>query len=179
MRQQSLRETDAARKVYWETMADKLEAGRPYWEASMAADAEYKQALAKLTSEKVNTEKTVQGKNEKQGDAAVVRAKNSGKGSGSGGGKKARSESSSGGGNGENSGSDGIFGDIDPDLLIKLLDIVSRLSENDANTAFLTALRPLLREENRQKLDRAARIMKLMSILPLLSGSGIADGLFR
>lgn len=100
MRQQSLRETDAARKVYWETMADKLEAGRPYWEASMAADAEYKQALAKLTSEKVNTEKTVQGKNEKQGDAAVVRAKNSGKGSGSGGGKKARSESSSGGGSG-------------------------------------------------------------------------------
>lgn len=88
-------------------------------------------------------------------------------------------EDGSGGGNGENSGSDGIFGDIDPDLLIKLLDIVSRLSENDANTAFLTALRPLLREENRQKLDRAARIMKLMSILPLLNGSGIADGLFR
>lgn len=69
---------------------------------------------------------------------------------------------------GDNSDGGGIFGDIDPEMLIKLLGIVSKLGENDANTAFLTALRPLLREENRPKLDRAASIMKIMSILPLL-----------
>ncbi len=74
---------------------------------------------------------------------------------------------------------DGIFGDIDPEMLLKLFDIVSKMSENDKNTALLTALRPHLREENRLKLDRAARLMKLMSIIPLLRESGIADEFFK
>ncbi len=68
----------------------------------------------------------------------------------------------------DSTGGDGIFGDIDPELLIKLLGIVSKLGEDSPGTAFLNALRPLLREENRPKLDRAASIMKIMSILPLL-----------
>ena len=75
--------------------------------------------------------------------------------------------SSGGSQDGENADG-GIFGDIDPEMLLKILTVVSKLGEDDANTAFLTALRPLLREENRPKLDRAARIMKLMSIIPLL-----------
>ncbi len=74
---------------------------------------------------------------------------------------------------------DGIFGDIDPEMLLKLFDIASKMSENDKNTALLTALRPHLREENRLKLDRAARLMKLMSIIPLLRESGIADEFFK
>ncbi len=57
-----------------------------------------------------------------------------------------------------------------PELLIKLLDIVSKLNESDENTALLTALRPLLRAENRPKLDRAAQILKLMSILRIING---------
>ena len=61
-------------------------------------------------------------------------------------------------------------GGIDPELLIKLLDIVSKLNESDENTALLTALRPLLRAENRPKLDRAAQILKLMSILRIING---------
>jgi len=71
---------------------------------------------------------------------------------------------------GDEEGSGGAFGniDIDPELLIKLLGIISKLGEDSADTAFLTALRPLLREENRPKLDRAAGILKIMSILPLL-----------
>mgnify|MGYP007101996871 CR=1 FL=1 len=68
----------------------------------------------------------------------------------------------------DDAGSGGMFGDIDPEFLIKLLGIVSKLSEDNADTAFLTALRPLLREENRPKLDRAAGILRIMSILPLL-----------
>ena len=69
---------------------------------------------------------------------------------------------------GEEDTDGGVFGSIDPEMLIKLLGIVSKLGEDNANTAFLSALRPLLREENRPKLDRAAGIMKIMSILPLL-----------
>ncbi|MBO6301982.1 MAG: hypothetical protein J6N15_06055 [Ruminiclostridium sp.] len=63
--------------------------------------------------------------------------------------------------------------DIDPELLLRLLDIVSKLGEEDKYTGLLRALRPLLREENRVKLDRAERLMKLMSLLPLLRGLGI------
>lgn len=63
--------------------------------------------------------------------------------------------------------------DIDPELLIKILGIMSAMGGNDANTALLTALRPLLREENRPKLDRAAQLMKLMSLIPLLRDAGI------
>ena len=77
------------------------------------------------------------------------------------------------------SGADSLFGDIDPEMLLKLFDIVSKLGENDMNTALLAALRPHLRAENRQKLDRAARLMKLMSIIPLLRDSGRADNLFK
>lgn len=66
----------------------------------------------------------------------------------------------------------GASADIDPELLIKLLGIVSAMGGDDANTALLNALRPLLREENRPKLDRAARLMKLMSLIPLLRDAG-------
>ncbi|MBQ9483360.1 MAG: hypothetical protein IJU82_04145 [Ruminiclostridium sp.] len=70
--------------------------------------------------------------------------------------------------NGENSD-----GGIDPDTLLKILDIMSKLGENDKYTDLLRALRPLLREDNRRKLDRAEMILKLMSVLPLLGENGL------
>ena len=70
-------------------------------------------------------------------------------------------------------GEDGGSADIDPELLIKILGIMSAMGGNDANTALLNALRPLLREENRPKLDRAAQLMKLMSLIPLLREAGL------
>ncbi len=79
----------------------------------------------------------------------------------------------SGGENDSDSDSADIFGDIDPEMLLKILDIVSGINGNDANTALLTALRPLLKAENRPKLDRAARLMKLMRIIPLLRDAGL------
>ncbi len=70
---------------------------------------------------------------------------------------------------GEESGS----ADIDPELLLKILDIVSKRGNDDKSTELFRALRPFLREENRAKLDRAAGIMKLIGILPLLRESGL------
>ena len=75
-------------------------------------------------------------------------------------------------GSGEN-GDGGENGGIDPDMLLGILDIVSKLGESDKYTGLLKALRPLLREENRPKLDRAEMILKLMSVLPLLGKSGL------
>ncbi len=79
----------------------------------------------------------------------------------------------------ENAGAESLFGDIDPEMLLRLFEIASKFGENDKNTALLMALRPHLREENREKLDRAAKLMKIMSIIPLLRDSGIAGDLFR
>lgn len=75
------------------------------------------------------------------------------------------------GGNGENG--ENSDGGIDPDTLLKILDIMSKLGENDKYTDLLRALRPLLREDNRRKLDRAEMILKLMSVLPLLGENGL------
>ena len=79
---------------------------------------------------------------------------------------------------GDSGGENGGGPDIDPEMLIKLLEIVSKLGENDKNTELLNALRPHLKAENRAKLDRAAALMKLLSLLPLLRDSGFMGGLF-
>lgn len=75
-------------------------------------------------------------------------------------------------------GGDGIFGDIDMDMLLKLVDIFSKLGENNSSTELLMALKPHLREENRAKVDRAVMMMRLMNIIPLLRESGLAENLF-
>ncbi len=75
--------------------------------------------------------------------------------------------------NGSGNENSDFFGDIDPDMLIRILEIISKLSGQDSNDALFSALRPYLRPENREKLDRAAKIMKLIGIIPLLRDSGI------
>ena len=74
------------------------------------------------------------------------------------------------GGSGENGENDG---GIDPETLLKILYILSKLGENEKYTDLLRALRPLLREDNRRKLDRAEMILKLLSVLPLLGENGL------
>lgn len=80
-------------------------------------------------------------------------------------------EKSDGGDAPDNGKDDGIFGNIDADTLLKLMDIFSKLSEEDKDTKLLMALKPYLRTENQAKLQRAAMLMKIMSIIPLLRDS--------
>ena len=87
-------------------------------------------------------------------------------------------EKSEGGDATDNSKDDGIFGNIDADTLLKLMDIFSKLSEEDKDTKLLMALKPYLRTENQAKLQRAAMLMKIMSIIPLLRDSGLSGNLF-
>ncbi len=87
-------------------------------------------------------------------------------------------EKSEGGDAPDNSKDDGIFGNIDADTLLKLMDIFSKLSEEDKDTKLLMALKPYLRTENQAKLQRAAMLMKIMSIIPLLRDSGLSGNLF-
>lgn len=72
-----------------------------------------------------------------------------------------------------------IFGGIDIEAIMRLGEMMSSLnSKNDKNTQLLLALKPHLRPENRAKVDNALKLMKMMSLLPLLKESGIMDGLF-
>ncbi|MBP3855434.1 MAG: hypothetical protein IK990_07490 [Ruminiclostridium sp.] len=82
-------------------------------------------------------------------------------------------EGGAGDGSGESGNSAGIFDGLDPGVLLTLLDVMSKLGEEDKNTELLKALRPLLREENRPKLDRAAQLMRFMNIIPLLRDIGL------
>lgn len=72
----------------------------------------------------------------------------------------------------------GIFGDIDVETIMKLMDVFSQLNSSDKNTELLLALKPHLREENRAKVDKAVKLMKLMSVFMLLRESGLGDKLF-
>ncbi len=72
---------------------------------------------------------------------------------------------------GENQSS--IFGDIDPEMLIRLISVFSQLSERDKNTDLLLALKPHLRAENRPKVDSAMQIMKLITIIGALNDNNL------
>lgn len=62
-----------------------------------------------------------------------------------------------------------------PDALgmaAKLVPIMSRLNQEDDSTRLLMALRPLLGEERRRKIDEAVKILQLMRLLPLIRDMG-------
>lgn len=73
--------------------------------------------------------------------------------------------------------SDDLFGGIDIEAIMKLGEVLSSMNKSDKNTQLLLALKPHLRPENRQKVDNALKLMKIMNILPILKESGIIDGL--
>lgn len=51
---------------------------------------------------------------------------------------------------------------------MKLMPLLSSMNKDDDNTRFLMALRPLLSEERKKKLDQSIRMMKMMKLMPLL-----------
>lgn len=77
----------------------------------------------------------------------------------------------------ENEQSEGLFSGLDPEMLVSMLSLFETLNQPDDNERFLLALKPLLREENRKKVDSAIRLMKLFSLLPVLKDSGLLNKL--
>lgn len=71
----------------------------------------------------------------------------------------------------------GLFSGLDPEMLIKMLSLFESFNQPNDNERFLLALKPLLREENRPKVDSALRLLKLFSLLPVLKESGLFDKL--
>ncbi len=52
---------------------------------------------------------------------------------------------------------------FDPMLLMKLGELWQSSQKQDENTALLLALRPHLRSERREKVDRAVRLLRVMT----------------
>lgn len=82
-----------------------------------------------------------------------------------------------GGGEERSEQSGGLFSGLDPEMLLKMFALFESLNQPDDSERFLLALKPLLREENRAKIDSAIRLMKLFSLLPVLKDSGIFEKL--
>lgn len=80
--------------------------------------------------------------------------------------------------NPQSDNSNDIFGNIDIEAILKLGEMLSSMNASDKNTQLLLALKPHLRPENRQKVDNALKLMKIINILPLLKESGILNGFF-
>ena len=70
-----------------------------------------------------------------------------------------------------------ILGGLDIEAIMKMGELMSQMNKQDDSTRLLIALKPHLKPENRQKVDSAMKLMKIMNILPLLKDSGILDGL--
>ena len=62
-------------------------------------------------------------------------------------------------------------------MLMRAAPLLSAANQEDDATRLLSALRPLLGEARRKKLDEASRILKLLHLLPLLRESGILQNI--
>ena len=61
--------------------------------------------------------------------------------------------------------------------LEKLSGILRSARQDTPAAALLRALRPMLRESRQKRVDEALRILRLLSILPVLQQSGLLRGL--
>ena len=71
----------------------------------------------------------------------------------------------------------GLFDGLNMDMLMKLMSLFGSMNQQDDNERFLLALKPLLREEKRCKVDTAVKMLKLFALLPILKESGLFGGL--
>lgn len=78
---------------------------------------------------------------------------------------------------GAQEGSDGgLFSGLDIGSMAKIAELLRAAGSTSDDERLLMALKPLLREENRGKVDTAMRLLKLISLLPLLRESGLFGG---
>lgn len=76
----------------------------------------------------------------------------------------------------DNIETDGI-GDFDFSKLFMLQDMMSRAS-GDKTTELLLALKPLLKAERQERVDKAVKILKLLTVWTILKDSGMLNELF-
>lgn len=73
----------------------------------------------------------------------------------------------------KNMGGLGNFGMPDLGQISAIMPILQALNSQDERLDFINALKPLLSQERQKKADEATKLVKLMSVLPLLRERGI------
>lgn len=57
--------------------------------------------------------------------------------------------------------------------VMKFMPIISSINKEDENTKFLQALKPLLGDERKKKIDESIRMIQMMRVIPLLKNQEI------
>ena len=72
-----------------------------------------------------------------------------------------------------------VFGDVSPDDIAGIMKIVGALKNNasDQRVSLLVSLRPHLSEKRQKRVDDAVRILRLISLLPMLKELNIFGGI--
>ena len=65
------------------------------------------------------------------------------------------------------------FGFPDMNMLLSLAPVLQAVNSKDDRVEFINALRPLLSNDRRKKADEAVKIVRLLSVLPLLKERGL------
>lgn len=67
-----------------------------------------------------------------------------------------------------------------PDLssFLQFAPLLNMVKSNDETICFLMALRPLLSDARKRKLDEAIKILRIIKLFPLLKNTGILSSLF-
>ncbi len=66
---------------------------------------------------------------------------------------------------------------FDPMMLMKIGELMGSAQKQDENTALLMALRPHLRQERRDRVDRAVRLLRLITVWGTMKESGMLQNL--
>ena len=64
--------------------------------------------------------------------------------------------------------------DFDISKLMKIQEVMSK-TENDKNADLLVALKPLLKKERQERVDKAVKILKLLAVWNVLKESGLLN----
>lgn len=60
--------------------------------------------------------------------------------------------------------------------IMQLQQVMAKANKRDPNIELLYALRPLLKEESQQKVEKLVKIFKVMALWPVIKDSGILGG---
>ena len=87
-------------------------------------------------------------------------------------------DNDSSGENAESSEDGGAFsGGFDLGALMKLQGIMGAMTQKDKNSELLLALKPHLREERQEKVDKAIKMLKLLAVWNIIKDSGMLKDL--
>ena len=66
---------------------------------------------------------------------------------------------------------------LDANIISALQQVMQGMNHNDKNTELLRALKPHFGEERQERVDQAIKLLRLVSLLPVLQQSGLFTGL--